>query len=191
MMSQNSHRNGHPRENWIGTLAGLRPVKQLTRLVEASAGLPENWHVVILGEGPDRDAIRAAADAAEISHRVHLPGAVAEPAKVIGLFDIFALSSKSEQFPVSVVEAMAAGLPIAAPDIGDVKAMVSEANRPYIAVPQSTGALAAMLSELVADPALRVRLGEANKAKARELYDAKQMIERYSQLYWGAMGREP
>ena len=177
-------------ERWIGTLAGLRPVKQLDQLVAACAELPENWHLVILGDGPEREAIQAAADALEVSHRVHLPGAIEDPVSVIGLFDVFALSSKSEQFPVSVVEAMAAGLPVAAPNVGDVKAMVSEANRSFISPAGSTDALAAMLSELAANEGLRKEIGAVNQAKAREQFDEKQMIEAYRSLYWGAMGRK-
>ncbi len=176
-------------EFWIGTLAGLRAVKQLPMLVRACAELPENWHLVILGDGPEKDAIRAAADELEINERVHLPGAVTDPASLIGMFDIFALSSKSEQFPLSIVEAMAAGLPIAAPDVGDVKTIVSEENRPFIAVPGNTLALESMLSELVENPKLRRELGDANRKKAAEQYDEAQMVEAYRALYWGAMGR--
>ena len=50
--------------------------------------MPPDWHLVIIGDGPQKDAIRAEADALDISHRVHLPGAVTDPASVIGLFDI-------------------------------------------------------------------------------------------------------
>ena len=178
-------------EFWVGTLAGLRPVKQLPMLVEACKDLPENWHLVILGDGPEKDAIRTAAERFEVSHRVHLPGAVDDPSSVIGLFDIFALSSKSEQFPLSVVEAMAAGLPVAAPDVGDVKTIVSEPNRSFIAVPGSAGPLAAMLEELAYDPELRRTIGEANREKARSRYDVARMVDSYRALYWGAMGREP
>lgn len=177
-------------ECWIGTLAGLRPVKRLPQLVEAMAGLPEHWHLVICGEGPERDAIRAAADRFDVSHRVHLTGAVADPARVVGLFDIFALSSASEQFPLSVVEAMAAGLPVAAPDVGDVRRIVSEANRPFIAVPGDVAALATMLADLAADPALRARLGADNRERARSRFDAAQMIAAYRAAYADAMGRE-
>lgn len=174
-------------ERWVGTLAGLRPVKQLPMLVRACAGLPENWHLVILGDGPEKDAIRAEADALEISHRVHLPGAVANPEEVIGLFDIFALSSKSEQFPLSVVEAMAAGLPVAAPDVGDIKSIVAEPNRPFIAVRDDPKALAAMLEELAANDALRKEIGSANRDRAKARYDQAAMIEAYRELYWGAL----
>ena len=176
-------------ERWVGTLAGLRPVKQLDLLVKACAALPENWHLVILGEGPEKETIRAAADAAEISHRVHLPGAHANPAEIIGMFDIFALSSKSEQFPISVVEAMAAGLPVAAPDVGDVKDMVADINRGFITTPNDAGALAAMMKDLAEDDALRAEVGAANRAKAREHYDLDKMVAAYRSLYWQAMAR--
>lgn len=174
-------------EKWVGTLAGLRPVKQLEMLVEAAASLPEDWHLVILGEGPERDAIGQAALDRDIAHRVHLPGRVDAPQKVIGLFDIFALSSQSEQFPLSVVEAMAAGLPVAAPDIGDIRAMVAEPNRGYIAVPGDPQALSAILCELAASPDKRRELGQANQDRARECFDRAAMVAAYRALYQGAL----
>jgi glycosyltransferase involved in cell wall biosynthesis len=178
-----------PGERWVGTLAGLRAVKQLPLLVEAMQALPEEWHLLIAGEGPEREAIRARAAALELSHRVHLAGAMAEPHKIIGLFDIFALSSRSEQFPLSVVEAMAAGLPVAAPDVGDIRAMVAEENRPYIAVPQDAAALGQMLADLAADEGLRARIGAANRLRARAEFSAPAMIAHYRALYWGAAAR--
>lgn len=177
-------------ERWVGTMAGLRAVKQLPQLVQAMTHLPEAWHLVIIGDGPEREAIRAAAEACEISHRVHLPGALADPAQVIGLFDIFALSSASEQFPLSVAEAMAAGLPIAAPDVGDIRQMVSEPNRGFIAVPGDAAALGTMLAELADDPVLRARLGAANRDKAQAEFDFSAMVARYRAVYAAAMGRD-
>lgn len=177
-------------EFWVGTLAGLRKVKQLDQLVRAMTPLPDNWHLVILGEGPEREAIREVAEYIDISHRVHMPGAIADPSRVIGMFDIFALSSQSEQFPLSVVEAMAAGLPIAAPNVGDIKDMVSEPNRPLIVEPNNIDQLSAVLGHLAGDASDRRTMGEANKARAREFYDRKDMIERYRTLYSGALGRD-
>ena len=175
-------------EKWVGTLAGLRAVKNLPRLVRAFAALPEEWQLVILGEGPERDSIRHAALALDIGHRVHLPGFVARPAEAVGLFDLFALSSDSEQFALSVVEAMAAALPVVSPEVGDVAQLVAAENRPFIVASGDDGALSAALLALAADPPLARRIGEANRLKARAEYDEGAMVAAYRQAYAGALG---
>ena len=177
-------------ERWVGTLAGLRPVKQLDQLVRAFAPLPEHWQLVILGDGPEREAIKVVADSLEISHRVHLPGAVPEPSKVIGMFDIFALSSASEQFPLSVVEAMAAGLPVAAPEVGDITSMVAQSNRNFIVKSSYLKGLERALSDLSQDEELRKSIGLDNRERAREHFDEADMIDRYRKLYSRAIGCE-
>lgn len=171
----------------VGTVAGLRAVKNLPRLVKAVSHLPANVRLVIVGEGPERGAIEAMAAERGITARVLLPGFLDRPWRYMPLFDVFALSSRSEQFPISLVEAMAAGLPVAATDVGDVRAMVAEANAPHIV--DATGSLAAALKPLVLDAALRKRLGAANRAKAQGEYDEERMIARYAALYGGAVGR--
>ena len=175
----------HKGELWVGTLAGLRKVKNLPALVRAFRALPEPWQLVIVGEGPERAAILAEAEACGLEHRVHLPGFVADPAKAVGLFDLFALSSVSEQFPISVVEAMAAGLPVAAPRVGDIASMVATENGPFLVAPGDEEGLAVSLAALAEDADLRLRIGEANRAKARADYDQNRMIERYDALYRG------
>lgn len=184
-------RDGIPRlikrkgENWVGTLAGLRKVKQLTALVQAFAALDESWQLVIAGEGPERDAILAEAEKCGIEDRVHLPGLVDKPWRVVGLFDIFALSSRSEQAPLSVVEAMAAGLPVAAPRLGEIGSMLSTENAALLSDPGDVEGLSNTLQLLAKDPVLRTRLGNANRARARDAFDEKRMIDRYRALYFG------
>lgn len=176
-------------EYWVGSLAGLRKVKNLDALVRAVQALPPEWHLVIAGEGPERAALEAEAARLGIEDRVHLPGFVNNPEKLIGLFDIFALSSRSEQSPISVMEAMAAGLPVVSPRVGDVAAMVATDNGPLLAGEGDEAALAAALKQLAGDPALRNRIGLANREKARNDYDESRMIERYRALYWNLIGR--
>ena len=181
----------HKGERWVGTLAGLRPVKNLPAMVRALKHLPEDWSLVIAGEGPERDAIEAEAERLALEDRVHLPGFVNEPAKLVGLLDIFALSSKSEQQPISVMEAMAAGLPVVSPQVGDVAEMVAEEQADYVFPQDVNDRLGPALAHLASDAELRESIGAANRKKARELYNAKTMIERYRALYWGIMGRKP
>lgn len=181
----------HKGEYWIGALAGLRKVKQLDMLVRAMADLSPEWQLVIAGEGPEREALLAEAERLGLEDRVHLPGFVAQPQKLVGLFDIFALSSHSEQFPISVVEAMAAGLPVVAPRVGDIGSMVASENGPALVDPGDEVALAKSLCDLADDPESRKRMGKANRVKARAEFDEARMIERYRALYWGLMQKYP
>jgi glycosyltransferase involved in cell wall biosynthesis len=79
----------------VGTLAGLRAVKNLPRLVRVVASLGEHVWLAIVGEGPEREAIVAQARALGMEQRLILPGFLPDPARYIGSFDIFALSSDS------------------------------------------------------------------------------------------------
>ena len=173
----------------IGTLAGLRAVKNLPQLVRAVAALDRPVRLVIVGEGPERAAIEAEAARLGIADRLLMPGFLKNPARYVGLFDIFALSSDSEQQPISVMEAMAAGLPVAAPMVGDVAHMVAADNAILLGEPGSEAGLIDNLRRLAEDPALRTALGNANRAKAEAEFDERLMLERYAALYGRAMGR--
>ncbi|MBB5685063.1 glycosyltransferase [Sphingobium boeckii] len=168
----------------IGTMAGLRSVKDLPRLVRAFAGQGDRARLVIVGEGPERTMIEGEAARLGVGARVHMPGFVARPERYVGLFDIFALSSRSEQCPIAVMEAMAAGLPVVSPDVGDVMAMVAPENRPLIG--EDIGAALAALSD---DRDLRLRIGAANQIKARADYHESVMIAAYARLYGAALGQ--
>jgi glycosyltransferase involved in cell wall biosynthesis len=179
-----------PGEVVIGTVAGLRAVKNLPRLVRAFAAMAhKSARLVIVGEGPESEAIAAEARARGISTRLLMPGFLADPARWIGHFDIFALSSDSEQFPISLVEAMAAGLPAVATGVGDVRAIVAEDNAPLIVAPEDEAALAAALDSLADQPHLRRAIGAANREKAAAEYDEARMIATYAALYEEAIGR--
>jgi glycosyltransferase involved in cell wall biosynthesis len=169
----------------IGTVAGLRKVKDLPRLVRAVAALPPTVRLVIVGEGPEREAIAAEAATCGLADRLVMPGFMAEPARWIGHFDLLALSSRSEQAPIAAIEAMAAGLPVVSPDVGDVAAMVAEANRPFIATGEQ--AFRAALAQMAADAALRARVGQENRDVAAERFDESRMVGAYEKLYARAL----
>ncbi|MDO7833557.1 glycosyltransferase [Sphingobium sp. HBC34] len=168
----------------VGTLAGLRPVKNIRRLVRAVAAHRDRLQLVVVGEGPERDAILAEAAAHGLDD-MHMAGFMDRPWRFVGLFDIFALSSDSEQFPISLVEAMAAGVPAASMDVGDVANMVAPENRPFV-VPDEA-ALAQALGHLAGDADLRVRLGVANRQRAARDFAEDAMVNAYAHLYGQAL----
>ncbi|MFL0587270.1 glycosyltransferase [uncultured Sphingomonas sp.] len=178
-----------PKEVVIGTVAGLRAVKDLPALVRAAGGLSHRFRLVIVGEGPERAAIEQAALAMGIEDELVLPGFLDRPYRFMGHFDMLALSSRSEQFPIAVVEAMAAGLPIVAPPVGDVPFMVAPENAPFITDYPGEVRLRDAMQALIADPELRRTVGNANRRKAQAEYDERQMIARYAALYESALGR--
>ncbi|MDE2006045.1 MAG: glycosyltransferase [Rhodospirillales bacterium] len=170
----------------IGTVAALRPEKRLDRLLHALAALPDAA-LVIVGDGPERAPLAALAATLGLAGRVHFAGHSAAPGGFYRGFDLFALSSDTEQMPLSVIEAMAAGLPVAATDVGDVRAMLAHANAPFV-TPRDPASLAAALGALLADRDLRTRLGAANRARAEAEFDQERMIAAYGALFDAAIG---
>lgn len=174
----------------VGTVAGLRAVKNLPRLVRAFAAMRHRpARLVIVGEGPESERIAAEARSAGVAAQLLMPGFLSEPARWLGHFDIFALSSDSEQFPISLIEAMAAGLPAVATAVGDVPGIVAEDNKPLIVAPEDEAGFAAALDCLADQASLRRAIGESNRELARERYDEAEMIAAYARLYGEAIGR--
>jgi glycosyltransferase involved in cell wall biosynthesis len=169
----------------IGTVAALRGEKNFVRLLEAFALLRQPARLVIVGDGPERAALEARALELGIAGAVQFTGHLAAPQAVFRSFDLFALSSDTEQMPLSVLEAMASGLAVAATDVGDVAAMLAAENRPFV-VARDAAALAEAMAALLADPARRGAIGNANRARAERDYDQETMFQAYAALFGGA-----
>ena len=178
-----------PGEIVVGALAGLREVKNLPALVRAVAGCSARIRLVIVGEGPERERIAMAGVHMGLADKLLMPGFLPDPHRYVGLFDILGMSSMSEQMPISVVEAMAAGVPVAAYPAGDIAEMVSDENKPYIIPHASEVDLRNAIEALAFDPAARAAVGKANRAKAVADYDERAMITSYAKLYEAAVGR--
>ncbi|MEQ1865691.1 MAG: glycosyltransferase [Micropepsaceae bacterium] len=173
----------------VGTVAGLRREKNLTRLVRvfASASKDIDARLVIVGTGPERELILAEARAQGVEHRVHLPGFLADPHRYVGLFDVFALSSDTEQFPISLVEAMAAQLPTVCTAVGDIADIVSRDNAPFVAPAGDEVTLASHIRKLLLDESLRRAIGAANRARVEQEFSKQRMVEAYDRIYRSAI----
>ncbi|MCW3849317.1 glycosyltransferase family 4 protein [Sphingomonas sp. LB-2] len=178
-----------PGEIVIGSIAGLRPVKDLPLLVRSVAGMSTRARLVIVGEGAERAKIEETARLMALEDQLVMPGFLPDPHRYIGHFDIFALSSKSEQAPISVIEAMAAGLPVMSTWVGDIPNMVAPENADYLAPHNYEIPMRDRLEMLAKDAGLRSTVGEANRKRARALFGERNMVAAYAELYAAAMGR--
>ena len=167
----------------IGTVAALREEKNISRLLRAFAMLP-NGRLVIVGDGPERPKLEALAASLGSLERVRFVGHHQDIAAFYAEFDVFALSSDTEQMPLSVIEAMASGLPVVSTDVGDVRLMVAPDNLPFVTGLEDA-ALAAALAALAADPEARRQVGQANLAKARRDFDQAAMFAAHGALWRG------
>lgn len=170
----------------IGTIAALREEKNIGRLIRAYA-IAARAHparLVIVGDGEERPKLEALAAELGVAASVTFLGHRADtPAQYAG-FDIFALTSDTEQMPLSLIEAMASGLPVAATDVGDVRSMLSTDNAGF-ARPRDDAAIAEGLGELLRDPAARARLGAANRARAEQAFGQEAMFDAWRALWAG------
>ena len=169
----------------VGTVGALRPEKNHDRLIRTflTADMDCRAQLTIVGEGPCRDSLISAIKDYQAEDSVMLAGATATPEEAYRNFDIFALSSDTEQAPLTLMEAMAAGLPIVAPNVGDIVDMVSEGNRAYITPPGDEEAFTYALAQLIQNPTERAQLGAANRAKARDDFALDKMINAHRALY--------
>ena len=170
----------------IGTVAALRAEKNLARLLRAFRLIADETEggLTIVGDGPMRAELQALSEQLGLGRRVRFTGHTDRTQDFYRHFDVFALSSDTEQMPLSVLEAMASGLPVAATDVGDVRAMLAADNDAFV-VPQDDAELADALRRILANPARAKAIGAANRAKAERDYDQEAMFATYASLLAG------
>jgi glycosyltransferase involved in cell wall biosynthesis len=120
---------------------------------------------------------------AGVSDRVHFVGWTEDLARIYSTIDILALSSLNEGTPVAVIEAMAAGKPVAATAVGGVPDVVSAGTTGLLVPPRNAEALAGALLQLANAPAMRERLGHAGRQWVRERYSHRRLVEDVERLY--------
>jgi glycosyltransferase involved in cell wall biosynthesis len=177
-----------PDEKAIGTVARLRAEKGLDLLLHAFADIAarpvgRRARLVLVGDGPEEAGLRGLARELGVEPRVVFAGPLAETRDAYRAFDLFALSSRTEQMPISVVEAMACGLALASSDVGDVRRMLAPENAPFVVAGREPAALADALATLLADDVLRREIGAANRARAEQEFPVGRMVSAYLEVY--------
>jgi glycosyltransferase involved in cell wall biosynthesis len=171
-------------------VGNLYPVKGHRHLIDALARLAERrprLHVAVCGRGELHDALLTRAAAHGLADRVHLLGLRSDVPAVLAAADLFVLPSMSEGLPMALLEAMFAGCPIVASDVGDVGAALADGDAGVLVPAGDARALAAALDRLVGDPACAAALGRRAARRARAEYDVGRMLSRYADLYRAAL----
>lgn len=156
----------------------LKYPKDPRTLLAAAERVPGDWRLELVGDGPDRVGLEQAS-----GERVHFAGERDDVPALLARSSLFVLSSWSEGFPISVLEAMAAGLPVIASDVGGVHEQVDHDVTGLLVPRGDAAALAAAIERLVRDPELRVRMGEAGHARAKRLFDLPSFRGAHLELY--------
>jgi glycosyltransferase involved in cell wall biosynthesis len=170
----------------IVSVGNLYPVKGHHHLIDALALLTDRHptaHLAIGGRGDLEDALRSRARACGIENRVHLLGLRSDIPAVLRAADLFVLPSLSEGLPLALLEAMFAGCPIVATDVGDVRVALADGNAGVLVEPGSPEALARAIDDLLSSPRRASELGERASRHAGDEYDVDQMVRRYRAVY--------
>jgi glycosyltransferase involved in cell wall biosynthesis len=162
----------------------LAEQKDFATLVSALALVPRgSVELQILGEGRERSAIEEQIHRLGLDAVIELAGDVEDVPERLASADIFVLSSRYEGMPIAVLEAMAAGLPVVATDLGGLREMITAEGTQLLVPPGDPRALADSIARLVSDPALRDRLGSANRARVEDRFSLPRWREDHLALY--------
>lgn len=167
----------------IGTVGRLAPVKNQELLLRAVAASNSNAHVVIVGEGPERASLQTLAAALGIAGRVRLLGHSDDVRGEMAGFDVFALPSRNEGMSNTLLEAMAASLPVVVSDVGGNVEIVRDGVDGLTFANGNRQGLTECLDRLSADTALRARLGHAARQRVTATFSIGAMVDRYEKLY--------
>lgn len=166
----------------VGSVGRLDLMKAHDVLLRAIAQV-DGVRVVILGEGKQRTALEQLAAELGVSDRLDLVGWVDNPRDYLPEFDVMAMPSRSEGFPLAVVEAMLAARPVVATRVGSVPEAVIDGDTGLLVDKDDVDGLATALRRLRDDPALRTRLGRRSREVAAARFTVENMAKNYERLW--------
>jgi glycosyltransferase involved in cell wall biosynthesis len=175
----------------VGTVGRLDPVKNLAALLRAQVALlaaQPSARLVIVGDGPEREALHAEANNLGLAGRVVFAGYRADVRALMPAFDVYANSSTYEGVSLTILEAMAAGLPVVATRVGGNPEVVIEGETGRL-VGRHAGALGSALVELAANPRTREAMGAAGRWRVKRHFSLDRMVDQYAAAYLGMRPR--
>ncbi|MGH7194846.1 MAG: glycosyltransferase, partial [Candidatus Saccharimonadales bacterium] len=161
----------------VGRLAEIKCQDVLLRGFARVARVRDDVRLLLVGDGPSRTALETLAEQLGVRPQVRFVGYQARPQDYLQLMDLFALTSRSEGMPLTVLEAWAARVPVVATRVGGLPRLIDHARTGWLIPPFDEAALASALLQLLADDAMRKRLIDAGQREVQTTYHLDAMAE--------------
>lgn len=177
----------------VGIVAALREEKNHSLFVAAASDVlaqHPNAQFVIIGDGPMRPSIESAIAQIEHPSHIHMLGTRHDTDQLLAAMDTFVLSSLNEASPVSILEALACGVPVVATDVGSVGETVRTGVTGYLVPSEDRELMAESILRLIDDPSHARKLGQAGREWVRSTGSLDSMVDGYTQLAQ-AISRDP
>jgi glycosyltransferase involved in cell wall biosynthesis len=176
----------------IGCVANLRPVKNIDGLMRVAARLIADHPGIVFsvaGDGPERLALEQLQSALNLEQRFILRGSTSDIPEYLSMLDLFVLPSHSEGMSNALLEAMAAGLPIVATEVGANRRVLGEGG--FLVPPGSDDALVNAIRRLIADPERGHLLGRAARSRVESEFSRTAMLARFAAFFEQIVGESP
>jgi glycosyltransferase involved in cell wall biosynthesis len=170
----------------VGMVARLQPVKGHRYFIEAASQIAQaepGARFLLVGDGALRQEIETQAARYGLADRVHLLGDRSDAARIAAAFDVAVLSSLHEGLPNTVMEAMAAGVPVVATAVGGTTELVMDGETGFLVPPADAGALAQRILSVLRNPAWGARMAEQGRQHILGQFGMNRMVESVEQLY--------
>jgi glycosyltransferase involved in cell wall biosynthesis len=173
-----------------GIVAALRPEKNHRQFLQAAAAVRReipDAQFLIVGDGPERAPLEALTRELDLTKAVHFVGSRSDIPQLLAAMDVFVLTSRMEANPVSILEALATGKPVVAPNVGSIPESVIEGQTGNLTPPLNAEATASALINLLADPDLAHRLGTNGRQLVESRFSLDAMVQGYEDLIEGIL----
>lgn len=172
----------------VGTVARLDLTKDILTLLRAFAAIRPDpkLKLLIVGDGNQRSRLEEFVNSAKLNQSVIFTGLRFDAPRLLKAMNLFVLSSLSEGMPLTILEAMAARLPVVATAVGALPEMVEEGRTGFLVPAGDVAAMTDRMERFVADPQLAKSFGEEGRRKVEREFLLEQMLRRYAELYFSA-----
>jgi glycosyltransferase involved in cell wall biosynthesis len=173
----------------VARLSAAKDHRNLFRAFQITANRHPRARLVLVGDGELRRDLEADVAELGIEHRVFFLGSRHDVPQLLSTFDVFVLSSYTEGLAVTLLEAMAAGLPVVATDVGGNREVVRDGETGVLVPARDTEKLAEAMAGMIADPDRAKRMGASGRERARSVFGIDAMVARYQERYEHLIGR--